>query len=181
MSSVIDPGTPNRVGLRFGQISELTVIVPLKPGGVESLRTKLRSVDNGSGRFTGADDVGTLHDMRFVILDASSQLLFATTYDGDWNSYISDFATKIPQAMDYFFSDVDGWPGIHSAAVYDFIAQHQIPADGWYVAYPDETVTSIKSAVKLRDALNLLFDAASADPKLRGALETVLGAASAGH
>ena len=181
MASVVDPGTPNRVGLRYGQISELTVVVPLKAGGVESLRAKLKTVDNGSGRFTGADAVGTLHDMRFVILADSNTLLFATTYDGDWDSYIADFATKIPDAMDYFFSDVDGWPGIHSPAVYDFIAQHQIPADAWYVAYPDETVTSIRNAVKLRNALNVLFDAASADPKLRDALSVLIDAAAAGH
>ena len=64
---------------------------------------------------------------------------------------------------------------------YDFIAQHQIPADAWYVAYPDETVTSIRNAVKLRNALNVLFDAASADPKLRDALSILIDAAAAGH
>ena len=55
MASVIDPGTPNRVGLRYGQISELTILVPLKAGGVESLRAKLKTVDNGSGRAATGD------------------------------------------------------------------------------------------------------------------------------
>ena len=103
------PATPNRSGLRFGQISELTVIVPLKAGkdGAERLRQML-----AGGTFSGADAVGTVHDMRFVILDNDTKLLFATAYDGDWDSYITDFATKIPDAMDHFFSVVEGWPGI---------------------------------------------------------------------
>ena len=42
------PVTPNRVGLRDGQISELTVIVPLKPGGAEKLRAFLASVKGRS-------------------------------------------------------------------------------------------------------------------------------------
>ena len=105
------PATPNRSGLRFGQISELTVIVPLKAGkdGAERLRQML-----AGGTFSGADAVGTVHDMRFVILDNDTKLLFATAYDGDWDSYITDFATKIPDAMDRFFSVVEGWPGIKS-------------------------------------------------------------------
>jgi hypothetical protein len=152
------PTTPNRTGLRFGQISELTVIVPLKAGkdGAERLRLML-----AGGTFSGADAVGTVHDMRFVILDNDTKLLFATAYDGDWDSYISDFATKIPDAMDRLFSVVEGWPGIHASTVKDFIARYQVPATGWYVAYPNETVASIKSAVKVRDALNVLFNAAS--------------------
>ena len=152
------PSTPPRGGLRSGQISELTVIVPLKAGADGA--TRLRAILAG-GTFSGADAVGTVHDMRFVILDNDTKLLFATAYDGDWDSYISDFATKIPDAMDALFSVVDGWPGIRSSTVKDFIASHQVPATGWYVAYPSETVASIRSALKVRDALNVIFSAAS--------------------
>ena len=48
------------------------------------------------GNFRGADVVGTFHDMRFVFLDNDTKLLFATAYDGDWDTYIDDFVTKIP-------------------------------------------------------------------------------------
>ncbi len=36
--------------------------------------------------------------MRFVFLDNDTKLLFASAYDGDWESYINDFATLIPDA-----------------------------------------------------------------------------------
>ena len=148
----------NRVGLRDGQISELTLLVPLKPGGAENLRAFLGSV---KGRFSGADLVGTVHDMRFVILENDTKLLFASTYDGDWESYITAFATKIPDAMDALFSVVEGWPGIHAPSVKDFIAQHQVSATGWYVAYPEATVARIRKSLKVQDALNSLLDAAN--------------------
>ena len=79
--------------------------------------------------------------MRFVFLDNDTKLLFATAYDGDWDPYIDDFATKIPNELDLlFFCNCEGWPGIHSPSVKDWIAKHQVPADGWYVANPNLTV-----------------------------------------
>ena len=63
---------------------------------------------------TGADKVGTLHDMRFVFLDNDTKLLFATAYDGDWDAYIDDFVTKIPDYLDLIDSAWEGWPGIRS-------------------------------------------------------------------
>jgi hypothetical protein len=151
------PTTPNRVGLRSGQISELTVIVPLKTGdaGAAELRKILAAAGPG---LPAAGEVGTLHDMRFVILDNDTKLLFATAYDGDWDSYIDDFAKEIPDAMDRFFSCVEGWPGIKDPGVKDFIVKYQIQATGWFVAYPNETVSRIKRAVAVRDAANVLLN-----------------------
>ena len=81
-----------RVGARLGQRSELTMIVPLAPGGAKRLRAFLKMLDgNLSG---GADKVGTLHDMRFVFIDNDTRMLFATSFDGDWDVYIDDFVTK---------------------------------------------------------------------------------------
>ena len=86
-----------RIGSRQGTVSELTVIAPLIPGGAQRLRGFLRLLN---GNFDGADRVGTVHDMRFVFLDNDTKMLFATTYDGDWDAYIDDFATKIPDYLD---------------------------------------------------------------------------------
>jgi hypothetical protein len=126
-----------RTGSKSGQVSELTVIADLKPDGARRLRKLFQLLD---GNFAGASQIGTLHDMRFVFLDDDTRLLFATTYDGEWDPYIDDFATKIPELMDYIFGNVDGWPGIHSPDVKDFIAGIQIGAAGWYVAHPELTV-----------------------------------------
>ncbi len=55
-----------RVGSRLGKVSELTIIVPFAPGGAQRLRAFLQLF---GGNLAGADDVGTVHDMRFVFLD----------------------------------------------------------------------------------------------------------------
>ncbi|TLZ02875.1 MAG: hypothetical protein E6K36_08870 [Gammaproteobacteria bacterium] len=104
------------------------MIAPFAPGGAARLRALLQL---RNGIFDDADRVGTVHDMRFVFLDKDKKLLFATAYDGDWDVYIDDFVAKIPDEMDVLFSCWEGWPGIHSPKVKDWIAEHQIPAEGW--------------------------------------------------
>ena len=130
--------TAGRIGAKSGEVSELTVILPLKPNGAERLRKFFRLV---GGNLAGAGEVGTLHNMRFVFLDNDTKPLFATAYDGDWDHYIDDFATKIPEMMDYLFSNVEGWPGIAAPNVKEFITQYQLPAEAWFVSHPTMTVT----------------------------------------
>jgi len=114
-----------RTGIRQGKVSELLFITPFAPGGAERLRALLQLRD---GSFDDTDRVGTVHDMRFVFLDNDTKLLFATAYDGEWDPYIDDFATKITDQMDVIFTACEGWPGIRSPKVKDWIVDHQIPA-----------------------------------------------------
>jgi hypothetical protein len=66
-----------RTGARLGKVSELTIIVPFAPGGAQRLRAFLQLF---GGNLAGADDVGTVHDMRFVFLDNDTRMLFATAF-----------------------------------------------------------------------------------------------------
>jgi hypothetical protein len=144
-----------RIGIRLGSVSELTVIAPFAPGGAARLRTILRLLN---GNFSGGKKVGTLHNMRFVFLDNDTKFLFATAYDGAWDPYIDDFATKIPDEMDIIFSAFEGWPGIHSPDVKDWIVKHQIPAEGWYVAHPDLTVAEAERVKRVGKAVDEFLD-----------------------
>jgi hypothetical protein len=145
-----------RVGARLGQRSELTMIVPLAPGGAKRLRAFLNMLDgNLSG---GADKVGTLHDMRFVFLDNDTRMLFATSFDGDWDVYIDDFVTKIPDFLDVIDSAWEGWPGIRSPQAKDYLVKHQITASGWYVANPDLTVAEITRLKRIGKAVDEFLD-----------------------
>jgi len=154
-------GTQNagRIGARQGKVSELTGIIPLAKGGAKRLRGLLQALE---GNFRGGDAVGTLHDMRFVFLDNDTKLLFATAYDGDWDAYIDDFVTKIPNAMDLIFCNIEGWPGIHDPSVKDFIAGHQIAAEAWYVASTNLTVTETRRLERVGRALDEFLDKISA-------------------
>src|SRR6266576_5161485 len=61
-------GSAGRIGRRQGKVSELTVIVPLAPGGAKRLRGFLEALHGTIGNEL-VDMVGTVHDMRFVFLD----------------------------------------------------------------------------------------------------------------
>ena len=64
------------------------------------------------GNLDGADKVGTVHDMRFVFLDNDTRMLFATAFDGEWDPYIDDFVTKIPDYLDIINSAWEGCRGL---------------------------------------------------------------------
>jgi len=147
-----------RIGIRQGKVSELTVIARFAPGGAQRLRALLGLLN---GNFRAGKKVGTLHDMRFVFLDDDTKFLFATAYDGEWDPYIEDFATKIPDDMDIIFSAFEGWPGIHSPKVKDWIVEHQIPADGWYVAHPELTVAETGRQKRVNEAVEEFLDKVS--------------------
>lgn len=153
---VTEPSPGNRVGLRHGKVSELTVIVPLKPGGAARLK---KFIDSRNGDFTATDRVGTVHFMRFVFIDNDTRLLFCTSFDGDWDSYIDDFGTKIPDELDALFSEAVDYPGIKSPTIKDYIAKYQITAAGWYSAYPDQTVQDVLHNAKVAAATENLLDA----------------------
>ena len=144
-----------RTGSRQGRVSELTLIIPFAPGGARRLRGLLRLL---RGTFHETDKVGTVHDMRFVFLDNDTRLLFATTYDGDWDTYIDDFATKVPDYLDMLFSGMEGWPGIRNPAVKDWIVKYQVTAEGWYVANPDLTVVETRRLARVGTALDEFLD-----------------------
>jgi hypothetical protein len=141
-----------RVGIRLGSVSEFTMIVPFAPGGAKRLRTLLRLLN---GNFSAGQKVGTLHDMRFVFLDNDTKLLFATAYDGQWDPYIDDFATKIPDEMDVVFSACEGWPGIRSPKIKDWIVKYS-------VAHPDLTVAESARLKRVGKAVDELLDEISA-------------------
>lgn len=159
MAAATGAQSAGRVGARQGKVSELTGILPIAEGGAKRLRGLLQLLE---GNFQGADAVGTLHDMRFVFFDNDTRLLFATAYDGEWDAYIDDFVTKIPNALDLLFCNIEGWPGIHSPSVKDWLVQHQISAEAWYVASPNLTVAETRRLERVSKAVDEFLDKISA-------------------
>ena len=107
------------------------------------------------------DRVGTVHDMRFLIFDNDTRLLFASTFDDDWDAYINDFAAHIPDQIDLIFGEAEDYPGIHNPNIKDYIVKNQVPATYFYSAYPNVSVRDVWKAMKIKDGLDVLLDAAS--------------------
>jgi hypothetical protein len=106
---------------------------------------------------TATESGQDLHDMRFVFLDNDTRMLFATAYDGDWDAYIDDFATKIPDFLDIIDSAWEGWPEIRSPEAKDYLAKYQITAEGWYVAN-DLTVAETRQLTRIGQAVDQFLD-----------------------
>ena len=159
-SQVSEPPPPiesaGRVGARLGKRSELTIIVPLAPGGAARLRTFLQLL--GGNLSPGATKVGTLHDMRFVFFDNDTRMLFATSFDGDWDTYIDDFIALIPDYLDIIDSAWEGWPGIRDPGAKDYLIKHQITAEGWFVANPELTLAQIQRQARVGKILDKFLD-----------------------
>ena len=147
--------TAGRIGLRQGKVSELVVFLPFVEGGAKRLRGLLQLLE---GNFRAADAVGTVHDMRFVFVDNDTKLLFATAYDGDFDAYIDDFAAKIPNAMDLWLSNCEGYPGMRSGKAKEWIFNHQIAAEAWYVNSPNLTAAETRRLEGVGKALDEFLD-----------------------
>jgi len=154
MISGTETSSAGRTGLRRGKVSELTIVFPIAPGGAK----RLKAVLDGGVNVQAPDRVGTVHDMRYVFLDNDTRILFATTYDGEWDPYVDDFATHIPDELDVVFCNCEGWPGVRSPAVKDYIAKYQVTARAWYVSSPNLTVKDTKRLEKIGPAVEELLD-----------------------
>jgi hypothetical protein len=146
-------------GLISGQAHEFAIILPLKPGGGQRMRDRLEnSVTAGT---KSLDKMATLHDLRFVLFDNDTRVLFASTYDGGFEQYIKDFATLVPDLIDKEFQECEGYPGVRSPEIWEYIARYQNEAIVFYSAYPDVTVRQVLKGQRVLKAFEQLLDEAS--------------------
>ena len=80
------------LGLSDGVVSELATFWEVLPGHEDELRAAterfaatLRAVDRDKNLHTG------LRDQRHVIFDNGTRLMWATTFENDWDPYFEDF------------------------------------------------------------------------------------------
>jgi hypothetical protein len=97
--------------------------------------------------------------MRVVFFDNDTQMLFATVFDGTWDNYIDDFASKMADQLDALFAEVDGYPGIHLRNIKDYLSKYQVTADEFYSACPNTTVRQIRKGQRVLQAWEELLDA----------------------
>jgi hypothetical protein len=157
----VTQGSITRPGLKSGRSNEFTLLARLKPGGAERLRSKLGPDTFRDQNQPLVDRLGTVHDLRYLIIDNDTRLLFMSTFDGDWDAYINDFASTIPDPIDMIFGEAEGFPGIHSPDVKDWIVEHQLSATYFYSAYPNASVRDIWKSLKIEGGLDVILDAAS--------------------
>jgi len=145
----------------------LTALTPIIPGRREQLQKVLAKLNEriAAGGPTPLDVIGTVHFARWVVLPDGGdggQLLFASNFDGPWDDYIRDFAARSAESFDAIYSNCEGWPerGARDLEAFKaYIRKHELRADVYYRAYPQATVQQVKSALRLRTAMNGLLAA----------------------
>src|SRR2546421_400875 len=161
--------TTARPGVSVGPTSEFSLFFHVKPGHGDDLREALRTLQNHPGYRPGEYGmaVATIHEARFVLFDDDTRLLFATSFDGPWDSYMEDFAAKPLQLFASIFRHVEGYEGLPDlAAVKEFILSAQVTAGGYARNYPG-TVKEIRKALRVNEAFQRVLDDPGAAEALR--------------
>src|SRR5205809_6927709 len=170
-------------GVTVGPTSEFSLFFRVKPGEGESLRAALRDLQDTPGYRPGEYGmaVATIHEARFVLFDDDTRLLFATSFDGPWDSYMEDFFTSGPTLalFDAVFQHVEGYEGLPDvAAVKAFVLSAQATAAAYARNYGG-TVKEIRKAERVNKAFQqVLDDPAAARVLQEPALKPLLDEAS---
>jgi hypothetical protein len=150
---------PKRPGLKVGSRTEFTVLGDVIPGHEDALRQVLREHIDNPRTQQAVEEIGTLHEARFVLLDGGKRLLFCSSFDGDWDTYIDDFATTaIGQDFDGTWGHVQGYPGVKSPTVKDWFQAHAVEAGNYICAYPRPTVKQVWRALAIQQAFEKVLD-----------------------
>ncbi|GAA2348146.1 hypothetical protein OKJ48_44055 [Streptomyces kunmingensis] len=155
------PEKPNRPGLQSGRIKEFTLYFHVKPGHGKLIRDVFRQPGFDERRGALSKLIGTLHDMRWVLFDDDTRLMFSTNFDGDWDLYIDDFAAQAPDIFDTILEHTEDYPGLQDPNIKDYIVAHQVTACSYFCAIPDATVSDLRKALRVQDAFQQLLDAAT--------------------
>ncbi|WP_030262410.1 hypothetical protein [Streptomyces violens] len=170
-SDATSSAQPERPGMRDGVCSEFTVYTKIKPGHADAMREDLATLAGGSSdkEARGAlEQIGTLHDARHVMFDNDTRHMFASVFDGSWDTYIDDFGkTSIGDRFNTVFSHTEGFPGITDPGVKDWFLAHQAPAGVFVSSYPDLTVQQIWKDQRVSEAFQAVLDT----PEFRAALD----------
>jgi hypothetical protein len=149
-----------RPGINVGSTSEFSLFFHVKPGHEDALVEAVRKLQHSPGYRPGdyALPIETIHEARFVPFDGGTRLLFATSFDGPWDAYMVDFASKPLQLFATIFEHVEGYTGLPDlAAVQAFILSAQSTAGGYSRNYPG-TVQEIRKALRVNEAFQQVLD-----------------------
>jgi hypothetical protein len=177
---MIETQNDPRAGLKVGARTAFTFIVNVLPGHEKELRQLIASAQDDPAADAALEEIGTLHEFRWVLLDDDRRLLFASAFDGSWDKYIQDFAaTAIGQMIDTNLQHVEGWIGIKDPRVADWLLERAVPAVAYNSAYAQPTVKQIWRALAIQQAFDQALDTPGAAEVLQHpALRPLLDLAS---
>ena len=157
-----------RPGITVGPTSEFSLFFHVRAGEEPDMREAVEALQASPGYRPGdyALPIAVIHEARFVLFDDDTRLLFATSFDGPWDAYMVDFASKPLKLFDSIFRHVEGYEGLPDLdAVKAFILSAQQSASGYARNYGG-TVKEIRKAHRVNDAFQRVLDDPAAEEAL---------------
>jgi hypothetical protein len=154
--------------------NQLTLVTVVMPGQVARVRAVMAAIDSYAKRLSPPGSligISTIHFVKWLVIDNGRRLMMVSDYDGSWESYIDEFAEMILSGLDAIWETSYGYPpdGARDLPAFKrFLRTHQVPAEIFFSAYPEETVLNIVNDRAFAHACA----GADGDP-LRGLLQRV--------
>ena len=152
----------------------LTVIVPIALEEVAALKEILHKIGEDSENNPFRKTPST-HFARWVILDLDYEpelplrLLFSSNYDGNFESYMRELVEQIGPETEQIWNKCEGYSAGTAkdlARFTQFIKQHALKPQVFYIAFRGATVETILNSGKIREQLDLILDFFAVQPLL---------------
>jgi len=133
--------------------NQLTLVTVVNPEHVDRVKAVMAAIDSYAKRLSTPGSligVGTIHFVRWLLIDDNRRLVLLSDYDGSWENYIAEFAEMILSGLDAIWETSFGYPpdGARDLPAFKrFLRAHQVPAEMFYSAYPDATTLNIAAAI----------------------------------
>lgn len=163
LTPVPDPAVQREIARREDQTehvfqNHMGSIVLVKPGLLRSLVLRighyaLHRVLRVVARDGYLSDMRTVHFAHWALLNNGGRLLFASNFDGTWDSYLDDFIEKANSGTTLAWTNCVGSPsarflvldGVRKGRQFKAWARHSMtPNLFWFSAYPKLTVNQIE-------------------------------------
>lgn len=178
-------GSEYQPGTKVGKRDELTMLYSVKPGHEQEIRKEIRAFyeipfrkNFEDPRVLAANTQIGVHDLRHVLFDNDTRLMWMTSFDTDWDPYIDDTFAVAGNLVPYGkilqhtqeapegVADPDSPLQQNSRAVKDIFISTRIPAAGYFPTFPNLTAREIWQADRLRKAFEQVLDHPDAEEAL---------------
>lgn len=155
--------------------NQMTIVSEIKPQILPRIALRIALLVGHMNRptqFGTFSNLSTIHFARWIIIDNGRNLLFESNYDGSWESYIDDFGDLASLGMNALWGNCIGFPKGGSLDIEAFkkvIRDHQHPAQVFYSAYPDETISNVYKDLKVSEAIETFWQAEGVELFVTGA------------
>ena len=151
----------------------MTVVVPIKQGVEESLKTLLRQIgsDIKHNPYIQFANFPTVHFARMMVVPppdegdpcyrpgAPSLLVFGTDHDGPDEDLLTTLLTEVGASLNTIYSYCEGWPtNADSQTAHAYLLKARIPYGARHIAWRGRTVKEFVDAIAVRDRMETYVD-----------------------